>query len=323
MSGRVRLFFSSLFAAVVLQPAGAVERSLRQTFTMQPGSALSVDTYRGGVIVEESKGDELRVEVRIELGTNDEAEAERGLGALKLAVEQTGNEVKVRARNPRESFAIFAWEEKKRIELTFRVFVPKACRVDVRTLDGGITVGNRTGDVTARTQLGTIFCRAIEGSIQATIDAGDIIVSRCTGTANLKVQRGVIRVGTVFGRSELRNDTGDIEIQSALGGANVAASAGDVLIGFQRGLSGDSSVKADGGSIVAKIEPTAAFSIEATTTWGKVQSGLPFALDVGGVGKRKYIGRLNGGGPLVKLHASGGSVKLEPYQQFLDLNAEF
>jgi DUF4097 and DUF4098 domain-containing protein YvlB len=323
MSGGARFFFFSLFAAAVLAPAGAVERSLRRTFTMLPGSALSVDTYRGGVIVEESKDNELRVEVRIDLGTDDEAEAERGLGALKLAVDQTGNEVRVRARNPRESFAIFAWEEKKRTELTFRVFVPKGCRVDVRTLDGGITVGNRTGDLTARTQMGTIFCRAIDGSIQATIDAGDIIVSRCTGTANLKVQRGVIRVGTIFGRAELRNDSGDIEIQSALGGVSVAGSAGDVLIGFQRGLSGDSTVKADGGSIVAKIEPTAAISVEATTTWGKVQSGLPFALDAGGVGKSKYFGRLNGGGPLVKLHASGGNVKLEPYQQFLELNTEF
>jgi DUF4097 and DUF4098 domain-containing protein YvlB len=322
MSGRVRFLLSSLLAVLVLQPAGAVERSVRQTFTMQPGSALSVDTYRGGVIVEESKGNELRVEVRIELGTEDEAEAERGLGALKLTVDQVGNEVRVRARNPRESFAIFAWEEKKRIELTFRVFVPSGCRVDVRTLDGGITVGNRTGDVAARTQMGTIFCRAVDGSIQATIDAGDIIVSRCTGSATLKVQRGVVRVGTVFGRAELRNDSGDIEIQSALGGVTATTAAGDVLVGFQRGLSGASSIKADGGSIVAKIEPTAAFALEATTTWGKVQSALPFTVDVGGVGKSKYFGRLNGGGPTVKLHASGGNVKLEPYKQFLELTEE-
>ena len=322
MRRSVRFFLVSLIAAVVLPPAGAIERSLRQTFAMQPGSALSVDTYRGGVIVEESKGDELRVEVRIELGTDDEAEAERGLGALKLTVDQTGNEVRVRARNPRESFAVFAWEEKKRIELTFRVFVPSGCRVDVRTLDGGITVGNRTGNITARTQMGTIFCRAIDGSVQATIDAGDIIVSRCTGAANLRVQRGVIRVGTVFGRAELRNDSGDVEIQSALGGVVATTAAGDVLVGFQRGLSGDSSIKADGGSIVAKIEPTAVLSIEATTTWGKVQSGVPFAVDAGGAGKGKYFGRLNGGGPTVKLHASGGNVKLETYKLFMDLNEE-
>jgi hypothetical protein len=322
MSRFFRILFFLLAVGQAVQPAIALERSLRKTYAMEPGSSLVVDTYRGGVVVEASAGNELRVDVRIDLATEDEAEADRGLEALKLSVERAGKDVRARARNPRESAAVFIWEEKKRIELTFRIYVPTGCNVIATTLDGGITVGNLTGNVTASTRTGTIFCRAINGSIDATIDSGDIIVSRCTGAANLKVQRGVIRVGTVFGRAELRNDSGDIELQSALGGARATAAAGDVLVGFQRGFSGDSEIRADGGNVVAKIEPSAAFLVEATTSWGRVQSGLPFALEAGGSGKRKYVGRLNGGGPTVKQHASGGNVKLEPYKLFMDLAEE-
>ena len=322
MSRCVRLLLCSLLGLAGLKPALAVERSVRKTFQLEPGSSLALDTYRGGVVVEESPTSELRVDIRVDLATDDDAEADRGLEALKLTVDQVGNEVRVRARNPRESAAIFIWEEKKRIELTFRVYVPKGCRVTAGTRDGAITVGNRTGDVNLTTRMGTIFCRAIDGSITATIDAGDIIVSRCAGTANLRVQRGVIRVGTIFGRAEIRNDSGDIELQSALGGVKATTAAGDVLVGFQRGWAGEADIKADGGNIVAKIDPTAVFSLEATTSWGRVQSGLPFVVSAGGVGKSKYYGMLNGGGPRVRLHASGGYVKLEPYKMFMDLSEE-
>jgi DUF4097 and DUF4098 domain-containing protein YvlB len=233
-----------------------------------------------------------------------------------------GNEVQVRARNPSESRALFAWEEKQRIELTFRVFVPQGCSVNLATLDGSVTVGNFTGKVLAHTRAGTIFCRRIDGSVKASVDTGDIIVSRCTGAVDLRVQKGTIRTGTIFGRIDARNDSGDVEVLSAFGGVNVTTSAGDVAVGFQKGFTGDANIEVNGGSISVKVEPTAAMALSASTSWGRVQTKLPFVVETGGVGKSKFTGKLNGGGPMVHLHAAGGYVKLDASTEFLDLKQE-
>ncbi len=322
MSPRLKIFFFLTLVLLTLRPARAVERTIKRSFAVQPGATVSVDTYRGGIIIEETQENEVRAEVRVELATQDEGRAMQSLEALKLEMKAEGNEVRVRARNPRESRALFAWEENQRIELTFRLFVPQGSTVDLATLDGSVTVGNLTGRVVARTREGTIFCRTINGSIKATVDTGDIVISRCTGPVELRVQKGNIRTGTIFGRAEVRNDSGDVEVLSALGGVNATTSAGDIAVGFQKGFTGESKLEARGGSILVKVEPTAAMALDASTSWGRVQTTLPFAVDKGGAGKSKFTGKLNGGGPAVRLHAAGGHVKLDSSKQFLDLKEE-
>jgi DUF4097 and DUF4098 domain-containing protein YvlB len=307
---------------LALRPAAAVERTFKRSFPVQAGAAVKVDIYRGAIVIEESNEDKVRVEVRLELATEDEKEADQSLGALKLKMEVASNEVSVVARNPSESRALFVWEEKQRIQMAFRVFVPRGSSVDLATLDGGVTVGNFTGKVVARTGAGTIFCRRIDGSIKAEVGTGDIVISRCTGAVDLHVQRGNIRAGTIFGHMDACNSSGYIDVLSAVGGLNAATAAGDVTVGFQKGFTGDAKVEVNGGSIFVKVDPTAAMSLDASTSWGHVQTVLPFAVETGGSGKSEFTGKLNGGGPAVHLHASGGHVELDAYKQFFDINEE-
>jgi DUF4097 and DUF4098 domain-containing protein YvlB len=322
MNFRLTLPLFITLALLAIRPVVAVERTVKRSFPVEPGARLVGDSYRGGIIVEETDQAEVRVEVRIELATEDEAQANQSIEALKLEMEQVGNEVRVRARNPRESRALFSWEEKQRIELTFRVFVPRSSTVDLATLDGGVTVGTVTGRVVAKTRAGTIFCRKIDGSIKATVDTGDIVISRCSGAVELRVQRGNIRTGTIFGRAEVSSESGDIEVLSAQGGVQATTAAGDATVGFQKGFSGDATIKASGGNILVRVDPLAALTVEATTSWGRVQTTLPFAVESGGAGQSAFTGKLNGGGPTVRLRAAGGHVRLETSKQFLDLNAE-
>jgi len=74
----------------------------------------------------------------------------------------------------------------------------------------------------------------------------------------------------------------------------------------------------DGGNITAKIDPATRCSVQASSTWGQVRTTLPFATEPGSTGRRSFTGKLNGGGPSLVLHASGGNVKLEPFTQFVD-----
>lgn len=316
------LFSVILVLGVELTPAAAVERTFMQNFELPPGGTVTVDTYRGGILIEETEGRQVRTEVRVELATEDEDEAAKAIESLKLDVSATGNEVRLRARNPRESRALFAWEEKKRIELTFRIAVPKGVTVVLSTLDGSVTVGNFAGNVDARTRAGRIFCRKIDGSIKAVVETGEIVISRCTGTMEAKVQQGTIRAGMLFGAAKLRTDSGDIEVLSALGGIEAKAAAGNVSVGLQKGFGGETNIEADGGNVVLQIEPTVLMNLQASATWGRVATTMPFMVSAGGPGKRSLSGILNGGGPQVRVHASGGHVSLVSYQLFFDLADE-
>ncbi len=315
------LLVAAIFTAPFAQgSANAAERIFKREFVLPAEGVLVVDTYRGGIVVEESKDDVLRAEVRVELATTDENEADRTVEALKLSMETVDGGVRVRARNPEESRVLFDWE--RRIELSLRFQVPRGARLDLATLDGSVTVGNFRGQVDARARAGTIFCRRIDGSIKARVETGEIVVSRCSGTLEAWIRIGDIRAGTLFGAADLRSHRGDIEVMSALGGIVARTAAGDVRAGFQKGFRGAAKIEADGGDVVLQIDPTAPMSVRASATWGRVATTLPFAVSAGGPGKHTFSGELNGGGPEVRLHAAGGRVQLLSYQLFLDLKDE-
>ena len=309
---KVDVLILGLILAIAANFIGAAERDVRQTFAVQPGCTLKVDTYRGTIIVEETDTPEVRIVVHLEIGADTEEETDRVRQALRLEMKAENNTIFVRARNPAESHLHFVWRDREQIELTYRIFVPRQCKVDLVTREGKITVGNLAGRMSARTENGTIFLRRIEGSIEAATQFGDVIVSRCSGAVTLSTLRGTIRTGTLGGFANLKNTTGDIEALAAGAGIVASAEAGDVTVGFPRELAGGSKISTSGGNIYVKIDPAANCTVNASSVWGHVRSSLSLSVDSGGNGKSRLSGRLNQGGPLITLHASGGDVKLTP-----------
>ena len=292
--------------------AGAAERDVRRTFAVQPGCTLKVDTYQGAIVVEETDASEVRVEVHLEIGTDTEEEADRVRQALRLEFRAENNTVSIRARNPSETHLRFVWRDQEQIDLTYRIFVPHRCNLELATLGGSITVGILAGRMSARVEKGTIFFRGVEGSIDAATQFGDVIVSRCNGAVTLRTLRGTIRTGTLGGPARIKNTTGDIEVLAARAGIAASAEAGDVTVGFPRDASGDSELTVSGGNIFVRIDPAANCAIKASSVWGQVRNSLPLAIESGGNGKSRLSGRLNRGGPVLTLHANGGNVKLTP-----------
>lgn len=301
------------FFDVPLAAVSAAERTVRQTFSVQPGCVLTVDAYRGGVVIDESPDAELRVVARVESTLSNERDANDAVDALKLDMKMEGNHVTVQARNPRESRLRFVWNEDEPLDISFQISVPSRCSLDLTTGRGGIVVGVLNGDMKARTENGTIFFRGVDGSVQASSGSGDIVVSRCSGNLSLSTRRGNIRAGTVRGRTEVKAANGDIEIQSAEGGIVAATESGDVTIGFPKNFTEAASVSASAGNVLARFDPAANCAVKASSVWGRVESALPLELD-GASAKTKLAGRLNRGGPLVTLRANGGHVKIEPRQ---------
>jgi hypothetical protein len=308
-----RLFCCLALGALFAIPAApAAEKIVRRTFPVGPGCRLKVDTFRGSIEVAEGDRPEISVEARLSVPTEDEARAGRAFATVEMDIGGGENEVTILARDPAQTAILFDWEDEDRVELSVRVVVPRTCDVETAIGNGKITVGSLKGAMSARAGSGTIYFKGVDGTVRAETDAGDIIVSHSTGGATLSTKSGSIRVGAVGGGSSLRAVSGDIEIMHAPAGVSASAEAGTVTAGFPAGLSGDSRLATDGGSVNVKIDPAAACTIHAASSaLGDVRSTLPLSIVSGGNGKTRLDATLNGGGPVIAIDASGGHVTIE------------
>lgn len=304
-----RPLFLLLACGFVLQ-AAAGEPEVRRTFPVLPGALLTLDSHRGNVTIAESDALEIQVAVRLDVVAETEEDAARLRDTLHVDMKAERNGVTIVTRDRRGSGPRFVWQEGDEVGIDYQITVPRACNVTVRVREGGVTIGNLTGRMSAHVEQGSIFFRQIDGSIDASSRTGDITVSRCLGPVTARVDRGLIRLGTIMGHANLRNGSGDIEVMTAKGGVSAEAAAGDIAVGFARELKEGSRLATSGGNIYATLNEESACNILASSVWGRIRSQLALATEAGANGSRKLAGRLNGGGPVLAFHANGGSVRL-------------
>ncbi len=305
------LALAGLAVLVALPAARAEVRFVRRDFPVKPGCTLKLASYRGTINVLTSGDTQIHVAIALDPGAVKPEEADEDVKNVQIDFKPADNGVVLTVDNPVETGTRFVWDEKRRVNLSFNVLVPPTCALDLGTRDGSISVGNLKGEVKAAAKKGTIFLRHIDGSVEASVNTGDIVISHCS-SARLRVVMGNIRIGTVVGQADLRSTNGDIDFQHALGPVSAYANAGDINIRFPATVGGEAKVETNGGAINARMDPETKCSVHASSVWGKVHSKLPFVVQSGGDHKKTLVGTLNGGGPLLTLHASGGQVFIDP-----------
>jgi DUF4097 and DUF4098 domain-containing protein YvlB len=78
------------------------------------------------------------------------------------------------------------------------------------------------------------------------------------------------------------------------------------LVGNNREITASTS----GGDVEVMVPRGTTANIEASTSGGDISSDLPIAASVRKEGRLE--GTLNGGGPRIDVHTSGGSISLRP-----------
>jgi len=305
--------FVSTLLLILLGPvaAGAMERDIVRKFPVQPGCAVRLDTFRGAITVTEADTAEVRVAIHIAIGADEPKEAEALLRSLELTIEPRGAAIEVNARDPQQSRPRFVWNDKKQLEPTYRITVPRRCDLDLRTRAGMIIVGNVEGVVKGWTGAGDVFFRHIRGSADAHTEAGDVVISHCDGPIAASTRLGTIRIGVAAGRCTVTNTSGDVEIQEAKSDVEVYAEAGTASVNFGRGFEGHAKIKTSGGPIVTALDPNVACEVDAASSlFAHVYTRLPLTFLQGRSGDRRLVAVQNGGGHRIELRASGGDVRI-------------
>lgn len=137
---------------------------------------------------------------------------------------------------------------------------------------------------------------------------GSIDIADLTGNIDADTSGGSISVGNITGKVELHTSGGSITTEDIFGPIDANTSGGSIRTTFAQQLTEDAELNTSGGSITAYLVSDIKIDINASTSGGRVRS--EFDID-GRVKKTSVKGEINGGGPKLRLHTSGGSISIK------------
>ncbi len=310
----MNLLSLSLAALVAVSPSllhAKIERVVERSFPISANGQLLVRTVGGDIRV---KTDPQATEVKIRavqvISTSSESEADALLAKMSLEIEQTGTEIKAQSRKADGASSSWGWK-KPSVVVNFEVVAPTSYQNDLATSGGDIFVGDSSAKVKVATSGGDIRLGRIQGGVDASTSGGDIALEGHSAAAKLSSSGGDIHVVDSAAPLTATTSGGDIEVRSARSAVKATTSGGDVSVKFEDAVSDDVSLASSGGDIVVSVTQAAAFHLNASTSGGDVRTkGLVLEIEQGAPGKSKLIGKVNGGGPDMKLRTSGGDVRV-------------
>jgi hypothetical protein len=267
------------------------EANLSKSFTVGREGKLVLDVDRGGINVIGTDKDTIDVRVSRKVRRASDSDASRLLAEQKLVLKQVGNEISVSAQTPSslQGFRGLGWNRPE-LDVTYDVSVPHRCDVRLKTAGGGIKVATVQGPVHARTAGGGLHFEAVDGDVDGQTEGGGIHAADCKGELLVKTEGGGITVRTFSGPL----------LKALTEGGSISAD----LVAAPKS---DSVLHTAGGSITVRLPETAMVTLDAHTEGGSVNSDLP--VEAQGKANRSAVrGKVNGGGPLLKLETAGGSI---------------
>jgi hypothetical protein len=258
-----RLFMALILGGLVCTlPARADDWSKNYKLTGQPD--LRVETADASIHV--STWDQNTIEAKVT--TRGYKIGEDG---IRIEEHQTGDMVEINVRFPHHGFSV-GWSD-RRVEIIIQM--PREGRVDLRTGDGKIELGNFKGEMKLHTGDGSEEIEGVDGKLRAT--TGD----------------GHIHANGRFDELDLKTGDGRVDARATTGSA--------LAMGW-RLESGD-------GTVTLEVPENLAADVDLHTGDGHIDLDMPISTE-GKIREGEVRGKLNGGGNLLMIHTGDGSIRL-------------
>ena len=324
------LALSTVCLSLLLTSARAEDprsRVYRESFKVKPGGNLMVDTDRGSISVEGRDVQEVQVEVRVKATRGSEARAAELLERHEVRLVQEGDTIRVEAELRGEKN--WNWRGPN-LEVSVQATVPREFNLEGTTAGGSVAAANLKGSVSVRTAGGSVRLENLTGAIQGRTAGGSIEGVRLDGEVKVNTAGGKITLEGVTGKqlhastsgggirvagvtvpAELKTSGGGIDVETSGAGLLASTSGGSVSAVFTGAPSAESVLKTSGGGVTAVLPADSRFDLDASTSAGSVRSEFPVSVTTSGGERSSLKGPVNGGGPILKLRSSAGSIHLK------------
>lgn len=191
--------------------------------------------------------------------------------------------------------------------------------VRVETVGGRIEVASAGGHVVASSGGGAVLVGTAK-TMKLETAAGPIRVNRCSGEIKASTGGGAIEVKDVDGPAEFESGGGSVQVGPVHGGLRVDTGSGPIIADLAKGggLSRDSRLETSAGDIIVYIPADLGVTIRATVE-GARGDGIrtdfsSLKITTGnerwGPHEVNAEGPVNGGGPLLHVHTSSGTIEI-------------
>lgn len=216
------------------------------------------------------------------------------LSRYTLEESQSGNTVNFSLREkPHMGFHVNVHSSSVKVD----VETPAILTLDARCADGNLTATDLHGDLTIRTSDGSQELTGVSGNLK------------------LHSSDGHLRVRNASGALETRGSDGTQDIQGSFTSLLLHSSDGSITLELAEGshLNADSRIESSDGSVTLRLPKSFPAELAVSTSDGSIQSTLPLVIDgynSKGNSGHNIRGKFNGGGSLLTIHTSDGSVHL-------------
>ena len=197
----VAVFVSSLFLASSLDAATAT-REFRETVPFASGNELQVENVNGRVSVSSWDREEVEIYAEITVKASSKRRAEDFMDEVEIRIDKFSRGLRVEPDYPRPGGGGFwSWIFGRRppqVEVNFWIKVPRRSDLELRTVNGTVSVEDVDGRFRLKTTNGRILAERIEGSLDASTVNGRIRVEfdrvDPEGDVSLKAVNGSVRI---------------------------------------------------------------------------------------------------------------------------------
>jgi hypothetical protein len=273
-------------ALLLLLPAVAGAEVWTKSFPADDRPTVRVSTSDAKVTVRASNRE--TVDARVEL-TGRATGLYFGKVTPRVVLERKGDVIEIRAHLVGGGAGIRVSTHK----LTVDVSIPLRCDLEVRTSDGPVNVEGVRGRIDVSTSDGRITLRDVHGDIRLHTSDGPVVAEDLDGKLSGHASDGTLRV---------RGRFDDLDLETQDGGLRVDAEPGSKIENELRLTTTD-------GGLDLTIPSALRATLDARVRDGHLDLDLP-ARKVERYAPREVRIDLNGGGPLLRVRSSDGSVKI-------------
>ena len=212
-----------------------------------------------------------------------------GAPAITVNASQSGDRVLCEVREPHRAVSFVIGTRAVRVDVS----LPRDADLDVSTGDGAIVLAPLAGEIRAHSGDGSIEAGGLRGEITLTTGDGRIQGSAIDGSLVARSGDGSITLDGRFDR---------LEVGTADGRVTATAREGSRLATTWDLHSGD-------GSLTLRVPATLRADLDLQTGDGGLTVDLPVEVS-GRMERHTLFGRMNGGGPLLRMRCGDGPIRL-------------
>ena len=272
------LFVAAAALIMAALPALATEATFERNLSVTGRVDLTVSTGSGNVHLTRGSGNQVHIFGRVKSNWGGRDEQVRQIAA-NPPIEQTGNIIRIGGRH----------ENLHNISIDYEIQAPADVFLDASSGSGNITDDSIGDNAKLSTGSGNIHATGLHGGFLVNTGSGDIYADQ-TGEGDVKAQTG----------------SGNIELRNLHGGMRAGTGSGDIKVS---GSPANSWHLETGSGNVEFWPGSTGFTLDASTGSGSIHTDRDM-LSQGSSDRHHITGKINGGGPTVRVETGSGDIRV-------------